>query len=247
MTKLACPDCQHENEPERIYCHNCGARLDRSAVVKEKVAEGDADAGTQKHLKKMFNSGRGRVRRTVVMLGKVLLGACATAALIEMILPPDLPPQPKSYSFAPMISMDMVSAISSRQTTPLVYSDEQVNSYIGSTLRRKDSPAKEGLFPLLRIFVKFQEGICEINTERQIYGLSIYSGSSYRVSISNGKIIGAGTSGYIGRMPIHPALMKYGDILLQKAWDSLARERNSVAKLAGIEFHPQSVTLIVSR
>ena len=164
-----------------------------------------------------------------------------------MILPPDLPPQPKNYSFAPMISMDMVSAISSHQPSQLIYNEEQVNSYLASSLRRKDSPAKEGFFPLLRIFVKFQEGICGINTERQFYGLSIYSGSSYRVAIDNGKIISANTGGYIGRMPIHPALMKYADILLHKAWDSLARERNSVARLAGIEFHSQSVTLIVAR
>jgi hypothetical protein len=247
VTKLVCSDCRHENEPERIYCHNCGARLDRSAVVREGIPQGGVDTGTQKHLKKMFDSGRGRGKRVALTLGKVLLGACATAALIEMILPPNLPPQPNSYSFAPMISMDMVSAISSHQTAPLVYSEEQANSYILSSLRRKDSPANEGFFPLRRVFVKFQEGICGINTERQLYGLSIYSGSSYRVRIDNGKIISATTGGYIGRMPIHPALMKYADVLLQKAWDSLARERNSVAKLAGIEFHPQSVTLVVAR
>ena len=34
VTKLVCPDCRHENEPERIYCHNCGARLDRSGAYK---------------------------------------------------------------------------------------------------------------------------------------------------------------------------------------------------------------------
>ena len=37
MTKLICPDCQHENELERIYCHNCGARLDRTGLIKEKM------------------------------------------------------------------------------------------------------------------------------------------------------------------------------------------------------------------
>jgi hypothetical protein len=63
----------------------------------------------------------------------------------------------------------------------------------------------------------------------------------------NGKITAANLGGYIGRMPIHPALMKYADVLLGKAWECVARERNSVARLAGIEFHPQSVTLIVAR
>jgi hypothetical protein len=247
MTKLACPDCQHENEPERIYCHNCGARLDRSAVVKEKVAEGESDAGTQKHLKKMFDPGRGRGIRVAVKLGKMLLGALCLAVLIELILPPEFPPEPKNYSFAPMINMDMVSAISSRQPSQLTYNEEQINSYFASNLRRRDSPAKEGYFPLRRVVAKFQEGTCEINIQRQFYGLSIYSGCTYRVQIENGKIIGSATGGYIGRIPIHPQLMKYADTLLQKAWASLARERNSVAKLAGIEFHPQSVTLIIAR
>jgi hypothetical protein len=75
----------------------------------------------------------------------------------------------------------------------------------------------------------------------------VFSGSAYRVAIADGKITATNLGGYIGRMPIHPALMKYADVLFGKAWECLARERNSIARLAGIEFHPQSVTLIVAR
>jgi hypothetical protein len=39
MTKLVCAECRHENEAERIYCHNCGERLDRSAVSAQKKAQ----------------------------------------------------------------------------------------------------------------------------------------------------------------------------------------------------------------
>ena len=28
--KLTCGQCGYENEPERVYCHNCGTKLDRS-------------------------------------------------------------------------------------------------------------------------------------------------------------------------------------------------------------------------
>jgi hypothetical protein len=247
VTKLICPDCQHENEPERIYCHSCGARLDRSKLVPTAAALGESDVQTQKHLKKMFQRGRGNLKREVLRLAKVLLGAACLAALIVMALPPDLPAAPKSYTFAPMINMDMVSATSSHQGTALVYNEEQVNSYIAADLRRKDSPAHQGYFPLQRVQVRFDEGLCGINTERQLFGYSIYSGSTYRVKIENSKIISTSTCGYIGRMPIHPGLMKCADIILQKAWDSLARERSSVAKLASIEFHPQSVTLVAPR
>ena len=247
MTKLICPDCRHENETERIYCHNCGARLDRSKLAPSVVALGDPDVQTQKHLKKLFQGRQEKIRNAALKLAKVVLGAACLAALTVMALPPDLPPASKNYTFAPMINMDMVSATSSHQGAALVYNEEQVNSYIASNLRRKDSPANQGYFPLRRVQVRFEEGVCVINTERQLFGYSIYSGSSYRVKIEQGKIHSSNTSGYIGRMPIHPAIMKYADILLQKAWDSLARERNSVAKLASIEFHPQSVTLVTPR
>lgn len=247
MTKLICPDCQHENESERIYCHSCGARLDRSKLTPSPLALGEPDVKAQKHLQELFRPGRGNVKRAAIKLAKVVLGAVAAAALIVMALPPDLPPPSKNYTFAPMINMDMVSATSSHQGAMLVYNEEQVNSYLVSNLRRKDSPANQGYFPLRRVLVRFEEGVCAINTERELLGYSIYSGGSYRVKLENGKILSTSTSGYIGRMPIHPALMKYAGIILQKAWDSLARERNSVAKLASIEFHPQSVTLVTAR
>ncbi len=247
MTKLICPDCQHENEPERIYCHSCGARLNRSKLSSAAVPMGDPDVKAQEHLKKLLQGGQGNVKRAALKLAKVVLGAICVAALIVMATPLDLPPATKSYTFAPMINMDMVSATSTHQGASLVYNEEQVNSYIASNLRRKESPANQGYFPLRRVMVRFDEGVCGISAERQLLGYSIYSGSSYRVKIDNGKIISTNIGGYVGRMPIHPALMKYADILLQKAWDSLARERNSVAKLASIEFHPQSVTLVTAR
>ncbi len=247
MTKLICPDCQHENETERIYCHNCGARLDRSALAKEKIEEGPDDERTRRHLKKMFSPNRGVGKRVVVQFGKVVLGALCLAAVIVMLLPPDIPPAPKSYDFAPLISMDMVSALSSRQPATLVYNEGQVNSYLAATLRRKDSPAREGFFPLKRVFVQFQEGQCAVHIERRIFSLSIFYGSTFRAAIVNGKIVAASQGGYIGRMPIPAPIMRYGDFLFGKAWACLARERNSVSRLAGIEFHPGTVSLIVLR
>ena len=244
---LVCPDCQHENEPQRIYCHSCGARLDRSKLSGAAVVKDEPDAKTRERLQKMMRGGNANVKNGILKLAKVLLGAIALAALIVMALPIEQPAAKKNYEIAPMINMDMVSVTSSHQGASLVYTEDQVNSYIASNLRRKDSPAHQGYFPLKSVLVRFEEGLCSISSERQLFGYSIYSGSSYRVKIENGKIISTNTGGYIGRMPIHPALMKYADIILQKAWEALARERTSVSKLASIEFHPQSVTLVAPR
>ena len=247
MSKLICPDCQHENETERIYCHHCGARLDRTGVIKERGSEEEASERSRQHLKKMFDPNRGRWKYIARRWVKMLLGAFCLAVVIVLLLPPDLPPAPKQADFAPMINMDIVSALSSQQPASLVYSEEQVNSYLASLLKRKDSPAQQGILPLRRLFVQFQEGQCNIHTERRLFGLSLYGGSAYRVALEGGQIKTSNVGGYIGRMPIHPMVMKYAHVLFGKAWQTLERERKSVARLAGIEFHPQSVTLIAAR
>jgi hypothetical protein len=246
MTKLICPECRHENELERIYCHNCGARLDRTGVIKQKTAASEPDE-TQKRLQRLFDPKRGRWKGAASRLTKTVGGALCLAAVIVMLLPPDFPPEVKNYDFAPMINMDLVSASSSRRTAPLVYSEAQVNSYIAATLRRKDSPAHQGIFPLLRVLVEFREGICAIRIQRQFFGLPVYAANCYQVTIDGGKINAVTSSSHIGRMPVHPTLAKATNLLFQKVWDALSRERSSVAKTAAIEFHAQSVALFAAR
>jgi hypothetical protein len=246
MNRITCSECQHANEPERVYCHNCGARLDRTKVIQERAAQAPAEK-QNRHLEKMLNPRRGRVLRATAKLLKTVIGAGICAGIIVMLLPPELPPEPKNYMFAPMISMDLTSALSSHRTDPLVYDEAQVNSFIASNLRRKDSPAKEGYFPLERVLVRFEEGVCAITTKRMLFGYPIYSGGSYRVSIDNGKIMATGTGGFIGRLALPSSLMKVVAPLLEKTWSTLVRERNSVSRLAAIEFHPQSVSLIAAR
>ena len=49
--------------------------------------------------------------------------------------------------------------------------------------------------------------------------------------------------GWIGRLPVHPAIMKYGDIIFADLWSALDRERKLVTKMAGVSFHDGGVTI----
>jgi len=242
-TKLVCPDCRHENEEERIYCHNCGARLDRSGVTSKKIPL-RPETRSQAHLKRMLDPKRGRLKRTIAQFIKVLLGAAACAALVLMALPPDLPPEKANNNFGPLINMDLITAISSRRPTPLVYSEADVNGYLASRLRPQNNANKSAFFPLRRVVVQFQEGQCAVTIERQLFGYSIYGGGSYQVKVENGKLATRATRSFIGRLPIAPFLSQVSSLMMEKAWTSLEQERKSAARLAGIEFHPQSVSLI---
>jgi len=97
MIKLVCPECRRENEPERIYCHDCGARLDRTALAKI-APKGEDAKETQRRLRTMLDPQRAKIRHLFFKTSKVILGAMTAAAIIQMILPPDMPPRPKTDS-----------------------------------------------------------------------------------------------------------------------------------------------------
>lgn len=241
MIKLICPECRRENEPERIYCHDCGARLDRTALAKA-PPKGEDAKDTQRRLKNMLDPQRAKMRLLFFKVSKLILGALALAALVQMLLPPDVPPRPKTGEFPPQITLDMENAITNRRAAPLQYTEAQVNAYLGSALRSKQA-ALSKLLQFERAAVTFDETVCRITAERSLFGFSVFTTTSAKVTLQNGTLNASNNGGSIGRLPIHPLLMKYADPIFADLWAALDRERKAVAKMSAIEFRPQAVVL----
>ena len=109
MITLICPECRRENEAERIYCHDCGARLDRTALAKE-APKGEDVKETQRRLKSLLDPQRAKMRLMFFKVSKIILGALALAAIVQMILPPEVPPRAKTGEFPPQINLDLENA-----------------------------------------------------------------------------------------------------------------------------------------
>ena len=241
MIKLVCPECRRENEPERIYCHDCGARLDRSALAKiAPKREDPKDA--QRRLRSMLDPKRDKIRLMFFKVSKLVLGSCALAAFIPMLLPPDVPPRAKSAEFPPQINLELENAAMNHGVTPMRYTDAQVNAYLANVLKSKQA-ALSKLLQFERAFVNFDENICRVTAERSLLGYSIFTATSSKVTLQDGKLTASNNGGSIGRLPIHPAIMKFGDLIFSDLWTALDREKKSVSKMGAIEFHPQAVVL----
>ena len=239
MTKLVCPECGHENEPERVYCHRCGARLDRSAVASLRQKEAK---DTQRHVRKMLNPPKAAFRRLFFRVSKLVLGACLAAAVIQMILPPDVPSAAKDV--APLqINLDLENAIYSHRPAQLEYTEEQVNAYLAYTLKGKQAALNKPLLNFKRAIVGFGEGAVIITAERSLFGYSLYSGSAYAVRAGEGKIVVSNKGGNIGRLPFSPEIMQFMDIIFADLWPALQREQKLVAKMGAIELHEKQVLL----
>ena len=240
MIKLVCPECQRQNEPERIYCHDCGARLDRSALAKV-APKGEDPKQTQRRLRQLLDPGRLKMRLMFFKISKLILGACALAVLIQMLLPPEVPERVKSIELQ-QINLDLENASTSHDAAPLQYTEAQVNAYLVNVARSKQA-ALSKLLQFERALVNFDEGVCRITAERSLFGFSVFHAISYNVTLQNGTLIASNNGGSIGRMPIHPMIMKFGDILFSDLWTALDREKKSVSKMGAIEFHPKTVIL----
>lgn len=241
--KLICTECRHENESERIYCHNCGSRLDRSSVapVKEPVKD------TRKRVHKMFDPHRAKMRALFFKISKVLLGACGAAALILILSPPDVPPPSKSAMLGSQIRFDLEGMTSNRhQPAAMQYNEDQINSFLAYSLKSKQAALDKPLLDFKRMVVRFTEARCMVTAERSFFGYSLYSSCTFAPQLKDGKIEAPLKSGSIGRLPIHPQIGQYLTYLFSDIWGALDRDVKLVRKLGAVEFHDKEVVLLAA-
>lgn len=245
MSQLVCPECRHENEAERVYCHNCGAKLNRTAPATVPGKTDDAETvATRERLRRMMDQRGVKARRLIFNVARLVLGAGLAAVLIQMFLAPDLPATGKDLELGPQIGLDLERALTEHRGAQLTYQQDQVNSYLGNVLKRKKTSLLDKPFLEFRRGVaQFDEGVFRMTAERSIFGCSFYTAIFYRVNVQDGKATGVCEGGMIGRMPIHPELMRHANFLLGDVWKALEQDEKQVAKFAAIEFHPKTVVL----
>ena len=241
-TALVCKQCNFENEPERVYCHNCGAKLDRSLLPPEATRREDPVI-VQERVRKLIRprgvSAWQRVKNfvTCVVIGAVL------AAIIVIAKPPDGAPtlSPEAVLEAPTITDDMEAAQQQPGSHTLKYTDDQVNAFLQSSIRGRD---KDSTVKFERAYVRFDEGICRITTQESIFGLSLYATTERSVSIQNGVLVSQSHGGSFGRLSIPGKVMSAMERAFAPLWTVLEQDRKLVSQMQSITFHKGSVEMV---
>jgi len=239
--QLTCPECRRDNEAERIYCHDCGARLDRSALASFKTGKKETSEELHKRMRGMFSQRGVKGRLLFSKIAKVILLAGAAAAAVVILIPPDVPPPVKSEGFPPQINLSLLTE--SRQPQSVQFSEEGVNAYLASALKRKKEKLNHPLIDFERAIVAFTEGNCHVTIERSIFGYSIFTSGDYAVQIAGGKVTASPKSGEIGRMPIDPKMMSYAGFLFSDAVAVMDREHKLLNKVGSIQLHEKEIVV----
>lgn len=241
--QLICPDCRHENESERIFCHECGAKLDRSTVAARKHPKPEAPEQMHKRLQNMFSQRRAKARALAMNFVKLIAAACAAALVAEMFIAPELPPAKNGFVLPPPIGLDLESLTQYRKPLFLRYGDTEVNAYLANVLKTKTQKLDHPLFKFGRAVLGFTENNLRVTIERSIFGFSVYTSADYVVKAEGGKVNVSARGGSIGRLPIHPQLMQQASILFADLPAAMDREKKLVARIGSIQLHDHEVVL----
>ncbi len=237
--KLICTECRRENEAERIYCHECGARLDRSAITKAKSA-GESPKETHRRLQAMLNPKGARLRHRLWCGTKLLLGAVVAAGLVQMLRAPELPAAASSEvsDSLPQIDLQLEGATMAAAGTPaLRFSETDVNAYVSYKLKSKRK-ALSAYVGFERGIAALEEGAAVFTVERSLFGYSVFLSAQFAPRMEKEKLTAQILGGKIGRLPVHPEIMRFSGMLFSDVAAVFDRERRLLSKLGPIELHP---------
>ena len=244
---LTCKQCNYANEPERVYCHNCGAKLDRSLLPKEpaKVKQ-ESEEKARKRVRKLVNPARGFFTNWHRAFFNALTSAVSVAALIQMVRPPDgVPPVPSKEDLlgAPQLLEQIEDAEMSPTSQAYRLQEQPINLYLATAVKAK-SDTSQDYFRFDRAFVDLGKDVIRITAQESAFGYPVYAGASYKLSIAGGKLVAVNVGGNVGRMPVHPMLMEYCGTAFQQLWAALQRERSLLDKLQGVTVQPDAFTIV---
>jgi hypothetical protein len=247
LTTLTCKQCNYANEPERVYCHNCGAKLDRTLLPTKEPAKAAKEAEeSRKRVKKLVNPARGFFTNWHRTLFKTVASALSAAALIQMARPPAGVPRVHTTDEilnAPQIIEGIEDIQMSPTSRAFQMTEEQINLYLASAVRSKGGTSDD-YFKFDRAFANLGKDVIHITTQLSAFGYPIYAGSYYKLAIAGGKLQATNEGGNIGRLPVHPMIMEYCGSAFDHLWAALQREKTLLDGMQSVTVQPGVFTFV---
>lgn len=243
--QLTCDACGFSNEPERVYCHNCGAKLDRSLlpVVEQDKKQESAEAA-RRRIRKMTNPSTYSVGRFLKSLLTVLFWAALVAAIFLMSQKPDGVPEDKNELSTRLVQSDLMEAIQSPVSRSISFTEADVNATLKQSLKRAPGGSSIPGVEFQRAYAVLTPNIVHIGAQQSLMGYPVYSGVDYRLTVVDGKFTPIMVGGNFGRLPVHLKAMQYLDFAFQKLWAALKREHDQLEKMQSVQVNQGSITFV---
>jgi hypothetical protein len=246
VQKLTCKACGYSNEIERVYCHNCGAKLDRAALPK---ADPKHDLREAQRVRKIVKPKDPVIRRFIRgFVESVIMAALTAFVVLAFCPPPKLPAIPTDEERLTAPQLNLVLERSSQTTTPqsIVLNEPVVNAYIASRVRSKPTELFAGLTATNEsVLVAFKDKLVNITVSNKISVVTLHFTTRYDLALKDGKLIASLKGGSIGRAPLHPLLMNsFEQLVFPSVWKALESEYKVLGAMRSITVDDGKITII---
>ena len=239
LPTIACKECGHVNEGERVYCHNCGTKLDRStlAVQQQKI---ESNEQRRRRVYKLLNpNGWFSPIRFLREATKTVAYAALAAVFIDAALPPeDVPemPQTKVAMDAPDLGIVLENLAATAPGQKFRISEKEINGYLKNTVRTKpDGNWLSSFVEFQRAFANIQPESFRITSQNAIYGYPFYTGLTFKLSNWENKSVHQIAGANVGRLWIPPEIAIYLIDFFDPVKNALKRELASLDRIGAVE------------
>jgi hypothetical protein len=213
MKVLKCSQCGHENDLTRVFCQDCGARLDRMEVDASKgpaapplVTAGPGKSFKPIKIRKAGGGGLGWLKSLIILV----IWAAIIAAVIQAVRPPDDAPPATAANVAQGAVLENMLRTSSFSPTPVTYgaTPDAINGLLSSKL--KSGGESSGITPeFKRVYVATGDKTLKVGLEQTIATWPVFVVFEGVPVKSGDKWVLKPVGGRIGRLPIPAPLSPY--------------------------------------
>jgi hypothetical protein len=205
-----CTACGFENDSTRVFCQNCGERLER---VEGAPAPVQPHRYTDKSAQPVRQ--RGGLPLLISALFKDLLHlalvAAISAALVQMIRTPDevpavVPPRAPSAS---MLAADIQAAAESPYPRSMEISQEAANNFLAARVEGSAVHGQTWKAVFARAYVVMETGSLTLGIEQKIKNYPLYLQLRSEPRENAGKATLEPVGGSIGRLPMPDFLVPF--------------------------------------
>ncbi|MBU3665124.1 MAG: zinc ribbon domain-containing protein [Chthoniobacterales bacterium] len=238
---LSCANCGYDNDPTRVYCHNCGLRLERgSAPFAPPTGFSPPGEVEQKKRRQRARLAWGKYFAAFCRL--VILAGLAAAAVLAFLPPADLPAPlaPDDACASRITSLIADSASADGKRSFAVPSSELVTSFVTLV---KFRPAS-GLLHPKRVYAVPGEGDVRVGIEASLsVGPRIYFEGVYAPEEDAAGMRLVARSFSIGRLPLPSAAGMIASRQFSGLGAALSVPLSQLSRASEVRITPATTTL----
>jgi hypothetical protein len=239
---LKCQKCGYDNELGRIFCHQCGSKLDLEQIK-------PASRGGKK-LRPKGSPGIGRVLLRVFEIGAVVLIVWAVVLLVQVPVAPHVVTTEQDASSAERKRFALERLIDQGKEASIQVSAAELNAFLSKFGFEKAEGKGVKITPRsLQVRLGANE-VTVIVTGELAMGDSLkknfYLSCTGIPAVEGGHFVFKPVAAAVGALPIHPQIMESTGFIqnyLSELFHNLSEERKLLDKLTAISVNKERVLL----